>query len=52
MLGEFGENFHKKFGCLRGLSFLYLGREFKLNNFNIGFRFVGLNRLLDIVNLI
>ena len=51
MWGKFGENLYKNLGLLCGLSFLYLGREFKHNNFNLGFRFVGLNRLLDIVNL-
>ena len=42
---KFGENFHKNLGLFCGLSFLYLGREFKHNYFNLGFRFVGLNRL-------
>ena len=32
-------------------SFLYLGREFKHNNFNLGLRFVGLNRLCLNFNL-
>ena len=49
---KFGENFHKNLGLFCGLSFLYLGREFKHNYFNLGFRFVGLNRLLNIVNLV
>ena len=49
MWGKFGENLYKNLGLLCGLSFLYLGREFKHNNFNLGFRFVGLNRLLNIV---
>jgi len=52
MWGKFGENFHKNLGLFCGLSFLYLGREFKHNYFNLGFRFVGLNRLLNIVNSI
>ena len=45
MWGKFGENLYKNLGLLWGLSFLYLGREFKHNNLQLGFRFVGLNRL-------
>ena len=41
MWGKFGENFHKNLGLFCGLSFLYLGREFKHNYFNLGFRFIG-----------